>query len=524
MDKQAKNNLYDYEMAEPASEEIAADFEDGKAARRVVSYTIGKTASAVISFITLIILARILGAGSYGLYTIAIAFAGMAGIFGHIGIGTALRKKLAENGTDKSELVSTAFFITILLGLAVAAIAMAFSSFIATEIYSNSKLIIPLIIASSSIFFSVLMSISLSTLTGLKSAGKAGLLNIVYTGSQLAFILLMLWLGYGITGAVFALLLGNAIAAFIGILIIKKKGIQIRRPSRQIAKKIVEFSLPVFISNIANSGLLNFAILFLGFFETAAVIGNYGVAYKLGIFFNVIISASSFAVLSEYSDKISNEKNAKSIYIKSIYYSLLLLLPIFAYIASIVKPVVPLFFSKGYSNVPEYFFIVALGFILSIFGSYASNILLGKGKTKDYMKYQIAIILLSFALLVILTPVFKVYGMLFSIFIAMPILSWLMFSLVIKKEGFEIKDWKTARLILTNFAFLAIMMLLSMLMHFDKLSIIVNAILAIIIYFPMLAITKSADAKDLEYVKKSINIKAFGKLIDFAIMYMRIFE
>lgn len=207
--------------------------------------------------------------------------------------------------------------------------------------------------------------------------------------------------------------------------------------SKKVIKQILSFSLPVFASDISTMGLTNFAVLLLGVFVTTSIVGNYGAAFKLGTAFQVVTDSTAFILLSAFSMALGRTKlsaHMKGIYADSVYYAFLFVLPMLAYLVSSARPFTYLFFSNEYALTPSYFIVIAIGITIDALEAYAGNLMLAYGRTGMYMRYQLAAIAISLALMLILTPYFGVIGVLIPLFVVSPVLLWRNVLHIFEKE------------------------------------------------------------------------------------------
>ena len=107
---------------------------------------------------------------------------------GNFGIGTALRKMLPENLRNKQrvmDLINGSYFISCVLALAISILGIIFSGWIATNIYNNASLSLPLQIASAVVFLSVIMNTTFGALVGVDKVKEAAVADILYSTFQL---------------------------------------------------------------------------------------------------------------------------------------------------------------------------------------------------------------------------------------------------------------------------------------------------------------------------------------------------
>ena len=237
--------------------------------------------------------------------------------------------------------------------------------------YHNAQLALPLQIASIMILLTVLFNVGLSALVGLGKTKEAAISDLLYSTAQLAAVaaaallrLRGLWscrwhAGWASWPAspqkhYFS---GRAIGSIATKL------------SKSVMKQILGFSLPVFASDISTMGLTNFAVLFLGVFARTSIVGNYGVAFKLGTAFQVVTVLNSFhhaLRLLQALDRTKLSKHMKGIYAEQR----VLLLPVRAALLAY------LVLAQGRSRTcssraatrsrPAYFIVIAIGITIGM--------------------------------------------------------------------------------------------------------------------------------------------------------------
>ena len=266
----------------------------------------------------------------------------------------------------------------------------------------------------------------------------------------------------------------------------------------------------------------------LGIFASSFIVGNYGAAFKLGSFGAVIIAAFSQVLLPTYSFAISDKKlthKVESIYNNSVYYTLVFLLPVLVYLISVATPLVHLFLSSNYTLAPLYFSIIAAGIIAGILYKYGSQMVIGYGKIKTYTIYVIVtsgvVVLLLFAL----TPFLGVYGVLISLFVVGPILLDIAFiRFMTNKLHIKFYWSKPLRVLLSSLTLLLVLIYINSIMPSGNyLIILINAIVALLLFPPLLALFRGINTDDLKFVSKVSNKLHIGFFMKYVLQYSNLF-
>lgn len=488
--------------------------------------------AAAITLSLLIFLTHILPPEVYGLYIIAVAFTSVLGMAGNFGIGTTLRKKLPESKTKKrtSEVVSTGYFAAMTASAIAAVIGICISRYLAVSVYGNIGLTIPLMIASVTVFLSVIFNMSNAVLVGIDRIKQAAVGNITYSLAQLTFVVALVLLGYSITGALAGLALG-LLAGFIVTFryVLKYATKNFVRPTKEMLHEFVRFSIPIALSNIAMVGIANFAIDLLGVFAAVIVVGSFGASFKLGRIFEVVLASTTYILLPAFTKVVGSKslsKKVSSIYDNSIFYMLLLMLPLLVLLISAATPITRLLFSEAYPLAAFYFSIISIGIASQILGSFAGTLIISYGDPRKFMKYQLTVVFTELALLLILTPILKAYGILISLFIIGPVLlDTLYLNSLSKQFSVKLKPGRLVRLLLASIAMWAILTVTNMYVHLGYVNILVNAALIILVYPPLAVYFGSVKKRNTEFLRKiSVRMHKVGIILNAMVNYTDMFQ
>ncbi len=481
-------------------------------AKNTIVYVSSKIIGAFSSFLLIIFLAYFLGVKNFGIYSIIFSFYLILGIGGSFGIGTAFRKKLIEKNRI-IQIINNGYFIALIIGIIIFVFGFLSSNYFAGLYHQNIS--IDLKIVSFTFFLFILFNLTGSALVGINKIKQASIVNISYYVSLLISTVILVLNGYQIFGAIIGLLIGVTTGLIIGIIyLIKNIELRLILPSRKIISEIFGFSFPVMITNVSVLGITNFAIMFLALYVNPFKIGNYTAAFRLARIIEVLLISSTFILLPTFSE-IFNSKKLRSkinvIYNNSLYYILIVLIPLILFLISSSLPLSNILFSKQYSLTSFYFQIMVIGFGILIVTNFSTTILISYGNTKKLMKYQLLVISIELVMLLISIPLFKIIGALAVLFIITPILSDIIFLKVLSNE-FSIKLYhKILKLIIPTLILFVILYFSSFLLHYSKITIITNLILIIILYPLSLIFFDLINQKNIDFIRKIVNNLSFIK-------------
>jgi O-antigen/teichoic acid export membrane protein len=407
---------------------------------------------------------------------------------------------------------------------------MSLSGFIATSIYHNAALTGQLMLASATVILYALFNLTLATLIAIDKAKEGTIMYLLYAFIQLFAAVALVLLGYGVVGAIAGMAIGLIIPSIIGIFIIAKflDG-RFTRPSWTRTKELVDFSAPVLASNVALFVPTNLAILLLGVYASALTVGNYNAAFRFGSFVSVVLVSISFVLLPAFSKAFSDKDMASKIgkiYNSSIYYTLLLLLPLLVYAVSVSHPLMYLLFSSRYTLAPFYFAVIAIGSTIGIVGTYASNLQVGYGDTRKFMYYQLLAVAIQVVLLFALTPTFGADGALLALFVISQILIGIIYVHVLYKQfAFKHETGRVIRLVVPSAILLVALYFLTLALHNSMLALVTNLVAVIALFPPIVAVFGGVKRENVEFVReigKRLKIqKPLNYILDYAEFFIR---
>lgn len=498
--------------------------------------------SSILILVMSVFVARYLQPADFGLYTIVVAFSTFLSMGGNFGIGTAFRKYIPENKKSDvlGNMIASGYLISIIISVTITVVAIAFSPYIATMLYKDAALALPLMIASITFLLSVMLNLNIAALVALKKNRKSAYSIIGYSSIEMVAAIVLVYLGYGVLGAI----AGIAIGTFIGLLIsfaslFKEIELKTFKATKKMIGKLTSFSVPVVISYVFQNGVINFGILFLGLYASSFMLGNFGAAFRLGRFIEVLLASSTIVLLPTFAEAITNgfSKDIGLIYNKSVYYTFLLILPIVAYISATSVQISKLFFTSSYTLTPFYLSFIVIGSAINIIGTYAGILLLGYGKAKDFMKYQVMGIIVEVMLLAYLVPLHTALGLLVAIFAIGPVLMGIIYTIILKKDlSIKIEYGKIGKLVIAavisgfmifeaaGYINMAVFTLLNN-HNIALIAVIITNIIIMAFLYPLLAAVLGAvRERDLKFIKGvSSRIKITKKPINIIIWYTKLF-
>ena len=325
----------------------------------------------------------------------------------------------------------------------------------------------------------------------------------------------MVLFGYGIFGAVLGVAISLVIGSGMSILYLERSIVyRVMKPKIDGIRELTAFSAPLIVSNISAVGTTSLAIAVLGIFAGASMVGSYGAAFKLGRLVEVLLTSTTFILLPAFASAFKNEhlsKRIDGIFNNSIYYMLLLLLPLAAYLISVARPLTHILFSSAYAGAPLYFSIIIVGLTIGTIGSFAGTLIISFGDTKRFMVYQGGTVIAETVAMLILIPYIKVFGALIALFIAGPLILDALYIKALSKQFSITQKWKSlARITVPAVIIFTAMSIVSYALHESIATMAINLVIMVLLYPPLIALSKGINGRNIRFLK--MVSKRFGML------------
>lgn len=245
---------------------------------------IGLATSALAGFILRIVLGRELGASELGLYTLVFTIYTFGMQFSALGIGQALTKYVAEFKEDVPKthaLVSigscTAIFIGCVMGLI-----LYISSNTVANLFSIPELGGLLHIVAIAFPFIALETAILGFLNGLRRMLLFAFINITQNGLIFILTIILVLAGYGVSGAVIALVLSVILLSLFSLFSIRKSIVKpVPKQYFPIIKMLLVFGGYVVLASSVETVLIYTDSILIGYFMGKTDLGYYSVSILL---------------------------------------------------------------------------------------------------------------------------------------------------------------------------------------------------------------------------------------------------
>jgi len=361
----------------------------GSVGKRVFSGSLllssGNLLATAISAIGSIFIARLLNPEEYGLIGIALIFPLMISSLADLGFSSALVRFSSMKNSEKY--LGTGFifklFSSFICGLIIFILAGPFSILLARP-YIVSMLRILAIYTFSYTLFSALTCISI----GLGEYWKYALLITIQNLLRCSISILMILIGLGVYGVIWAFSISYSLSLTIAILFLTKRA-KLLGFSLSAFKKMFSYSLPLYVPILLGAPIEQYFNMLVAWFAMNEEVGNLGIAQNLLTPLNMVGEGVSTALFSSFPLLLGEDYKLKDAFRKATFYTSIIIPSISLAIAIFSAHLTLLIYGCAYTLAPTYLCLLALGGLLAPLGSYVIEPYLNSvGETKKTLRIR----------------------------------------------------------------------------------------------------------------------------------------
>ena len=509
-----------------------------KAAGTIYPLFIGNVIGVLLAAFKIIVATRLLGPALFGVYVFVVSYYTLIGSINDLGIASYFKKYVAElnykkDGKGMQRVLSAGFASVALVGLLVAVLGILISGYVASVFGASIGATQGMLELGSMILFTTIMFGAIaSVLIGLGRGTDFSIAYVIYMAVDFSVTVYALLSGYGVIGILMGTLIGSTVGIVISLFYINRYLSRYMDfcpwyPKLKDIKSALTFSYPLAIYNFFSLSMQNFSVIFLGFFVSEVVIGNYGTALK-GLSVLMVFYASVVTVLlptfSEAAKKSVKRAYSEGVFNASVLYSVFVTVPALLYFAVYSKSIISIFIGNSYSLAPSYLTLIAAGTILGLIGFFSSSMLIARGFTRKILKYGAVSSLLQFVSMLVLVYYFGygVVGAIISIFFVGNLANSLLFTFaVVRMLKIRLNVGKLIRLAAADICILLLMLGILYATGSFAIEIIAGLVALVIAYPAFVMIAKAMDRNEVEYFRASTEKLIFlGSLIGIVCAYM----
>ncbi|HMK46245.1 MAG TPA: flippase [Methanocella sp.] len=347
----------------------------------------------ICGFASKIVLTHWLSPDEVGVVSLTASWVGIFSVVFIMGVPGSITRFIPEylaKGRATEGLLSTSLKI-VLVGAAAGAISsFLMADFLAINIFHQPTAIEPFRIASLIIFFTMLYRLFSYSVMGFQRMGRYVVLESANTISTFFLTFAMLYMGYGLIGAVVSSLISIIVTTTVSAYMLWRmsKFKLITGYNRDEATTLMLFGIP-FYSAVVIEMVLGWTDSFLlGALRGTAQVGYYSIGlWMMGIIATITwpINTAIYPAFSELHAKAEHSR-LEQIFNRSVKYNVVLLLPIATGSIMLADMIVPIFgtdFLPSISAVQ----ILAIAAVFSSLRTTCTKFISATGRPREVMKF-----------------------------------------------------------------------------------------------------------------------------------------
>ena len=357
------------------------------------AYTLASVLVAqVISLVTSVAYARILGPEKLGVLAIVTQLTVAIIPLSSLGIGTALTRMIPEYRQKRKEaleaLVGTAFGITVVAGVAVTAVYFLLAGPL-SGLYGQPELVVFIQITALLVIVDAVVALGAAVVQGFERVKELAVITLAGRALTMPVIILFT-LQFGLLGAVLGTvvtqLLTFAIYAWAVRRILRRETLTVSplKLHRPTAKAIMRTALPLFGAFIVLRPALLFQSSFLALMIGFVGLGQFRIAsglYRIALLLPASLAVPLLPAISAMYAEETRERTRTQLS-SLLRITAFLALPIALMIGLGAVPIISILYGVEYVAAAPLVFVISAAAFVETLGAVVENTLLGTGRTR----------------------------------------------------------------------------------------------------------------------------------------------
>ncbi len=305
-----------------------------------VQLFLGTSASTIIRAIGTIILGLFILPSDYGLYVVALIPASTLAVVQDWGMGSALTRFIAKyrgttNDVEQQNVISAGLIYEVTTGTVLTLVSLLLANFFAYTMVNEPASAFLIALVSVTMLSGAISSGVASIFTGFEYMKLNSYLSVISAVAYTVCAPLLVYLGYGATGAIIGFTLSSVVqatvAGFLLYFFIRKRFSTFKVKKVELVrtlKELLNYGIPLGISSVVSSlGSPIFAFLMANYVNNV-MIGNYKIATNFVILLTFVtapITTVLFPAFSKIDNNPNNRNLLKTVFNSSVNYTNILL-------------------------------------------------------------------------------------------------------------------------------------------------------------------------------------------------------
>ncbi|MAS54337.1 flippase [Nocardioides sp.] len=383
---------------------------------------LGAVVSNVANVLVILVIARMLGVGAVGEYTLAFAVRAILLLVCGLGMRTAMTRFVAAHlATDDPGGLRGAVVLGVSVPVGVATLVaagwFAAADVLATSVFDEPELATTMQVVALSLPFFVLVNVALAATQGFSSMqAYVWIGQVLEPGLRFALTLLLLLLGGGTTAAASALLAASVVSGVVALVTLVRMVRSLTpAPRTYPGRALASFAGTSWVASMATQGLLWADVVILGALVSTEEVGVYQVAARVVLIGMFVITALNAAVSARIATAwVRGDIDAvDERYTGTILWSSRLTWPMLAGLVAVPTAVLQLF-GSGFGDASTVVLILAVGAAAEVLGAPSAVLLNQIGRNGLNLVINVSSLLVNVGLNFALIPGYGINGAAFA--------------------------------------------------------------------------------------------------------------
>lgn len=378
---------------------------------------VGVALGSILEYGVKVLLARILGPDSYGVFVQGLAVVQVVAVVAVVGLHRSLPRFLSyyagrDEEERQSDAVVTAFVVAAVGGAAGTAVMAGTAADIAA-LFREPLLGDVLTLMAMAVLPLSLFYVGVGTLRGLQDARhKVLVADVLLPVVEIGLILAAARYGFGLSGMVVAYIGAVAVAALATFLAVRRLDGSLFRSRTLMPRQLLLFSWPLIIVSVMTVVNKWIDVLMLGWLVESAQVGVYEVALAVSGLMLVFLSSVNYMfmpVISELTGAVDRGR-IREVYGTVARWLILLTLPLVVGFLLFPAQVLTLLFGAEYVGGTVALRILTLGYFYWVAVGPAGMVLIALDMTERFMVAMVALGVVDVVLNLLLIPRYGLAG------------------------------------------------------------------------------------------------------------------
>ena len=305
-----------------------------------------------------ILIARLLGPGQYGTYTLAFVIPSIFQLFVGLGVNTSVTRfvayHLSRNENEEAKrFAQSAILINLVFGLILSGVCFLSAAVLSQLLFHRAYLAQYVELASAIVLAQALLNAAVASAIGWNAMGQASFASITVALAKLLLSPLLIVVGLGLTGAV----VGQTSAALLGA--ISAVGILYWFKIRSFkvgwhdltsdARQMVGYGFPAFAANILSGVWPYYLSVVLAAVAADTVIGYYQAAFNFTVAISLLSGATGSALFPAFTSLHGRKGDLPTALKLAVKYVGFVTAPVIFVLAATAKQLMVLLYGHSYS-------------------------------------------------------------------------------------------------------------------------------------------------------------------------------